>query len=320
MNVRQLLLFLPVLLAYVAILSRATSNDLATIDLDDAVGAPRHDGHDHKSCAICLRDMVPAQDEGDTIQLLNQCKHQDHFHEKCLKRWLGSKNTCPLCRKAARIRNDPLLPKSTTKWSLGDEATLFDGIQLPESFTEWFSPEMRAWIDYLRNGYMDNLESARYHVRDSWTLENTKFHVYRTAELVIAQQRYVRNLVGFFDMPTLGFGSAEEFHNHFDRARFRTSSIQTADVWSMVQKLRKLCAMYNNKIQVADVELRKAMNLIDAEAAAGQHDGYAFIRNFQLTKGIRMVVDRDLLPVGDEITRAATKVIIACFNLDKALR
>ena len=43
-----------------------------------------------ESCAICLTEF----EEGKGVELPD-CGHI--FHEKCIKKWLEQKNTCPLC-------------------------------------------------------------------------------------------------------------------------------------------------------------------------------------------------------------------------------
>ena len=44
----------------------------------------------NESCAICLTEFQ----EGKGVELPN-CGHI--FHEKCIKKWLEQKNSCPLC-------------------------------------------------------------------------------------------------------------------------------------------------------------------------------------------------------------------------------
>ena len=57
----------------------------STINLGD-------DGKPKASCPVCMEDVYI----GDTVCELG-CKHW--FHEECVKSWLGSHNTCPICRK-----------------------------------------------------------------------------------------------------------------------------------------------------------------------------------------------------------------------------
>ncbi|CAN8257789.1 unnamed protein product [Cochlearia groenlandica] len=44
-------------------------------------------------CAICLADFV----DGDEIRVLPLCEHS--FHVACIDKWLGSRSSCPSCRR-----------------------------------------------------------------------------------------------------------------------------------------------------------------------------------------------------------------------------
>ncbi|XAR54800.1 hypothetical protein NMG60_11030103 [Bertholletia excelsa] len=45
-------------------------------------------------CAICLSEFI----DDDALRLLPTCHHV--FHQECIDLWLGSQNTCPVCRRS----------------------------------------------------------------------------------------------------------------------------------------------------------------------------------------------------------------------------
>ncbi|CAO2147643.1 unnamed protein product [Urochloa humidicola] len=44
-------------------------------------------------CAICFEDF----EDGEEVSVM-PCSHGHEFHDKCIAKWLGRSNTCPLCR------------------------------------------------------------------------------------------------------------------------------------------------------------------------------------------------------------------------------
>lgn len=66
--------------------SRSQLETPITIDLNT------EGGRDSASCTICQEEFAP----GEKVCVLPRCKHM--FHEDCLRDWIMSKGTCPLCR------------------------------------------------------------------------------------------------------------------------------------------------------------------------------------------------------------------------------
>ena len=50
-----------------------------------------------KECAICLSEF----EEGQPVTPLS-CDVKHYFHSECIKQWIKTKNTCPLCRTEIR--------------------------------------------------------------------------------------------------------------------------------------------------------------------------------------------------------------------------
>ena len=48
--------------------------------------------HFQGECSICLFEY----DKNNKIVKLNKCNHI--FHKDCINKWIGIKNTCPMCR------------------------------------------------------------------------------------------------------------------------------------------------------------------------------------------------------------------------------
>ncbi|CAL5098304.1 unnamed protein product [Urochloa decumbens] len=46
-----------------------------------------------EECAICFEDF----EDGEEVAVM-PCSHRHEFHAKCIGKWLGRSNTCPLCR------------------------------------------------------------------------------------------------------------------------------------------------------------------------------------------------------------------------------
>ncbi|CAN6216307.1 unnamed protein product [Urochloa humidicola] len=46
-----------------------------------------------EECAICFEDF----EDGEEISVM-PCSNRHEFHTKCIGKWLGRSNTCPLCR------------------------------------------------------------------------------------------------------------------------------------------------------------------------------------------------------------------------------
>lgn len=77
-------------------------NESAT--LDD--GSTRTELDASLCCTICFVDF----DEGDRIGDL-KCRHLYHVH--CLKKWIGRRNVCPLCRSPLAAETEPALVMRT---------------------------------------------------------------------------------------------------------------------------------------------------------------------------------------------------------------
>ncbi len=52
---------------------------------------------DTKTCSICIEECIINEDINNKLVCMKNCKHV--FHEKCIKEWVKTKSTCPLCRQ-----------------------------------------------------------------------------------------------------------------------------------------------------------------------------------------------------------------------------
>ena len=57
-------------------------------------------GANSGECAICMDELSPG-----AVGVRLKCGHV--FHERCCVRWLGTRTTCPLCRKDQAVATHP---------------------------------------------------------------------------------------------------------------------------------------------------------------------------------------------------------------------
>jgi len=93
-------------------------------------------------CSICLDPL----NEGQDYKL--NCKHR--FHKKCIRIWLTSNNTCPLCRK--NVDPDPkyveedILTETRRRYI---EMLIKGGIKTLSGVMEYFIPELAGCTEVL---------------------------------------------------------------------------------------------------------------------------------------------------------------------------
>ncbi|RDX63524.1 E3 ubiquitin-protein ligase MBR2, partial [Mucuna pruriens] len=70
------------------------------ITRENFVSPNNEDPEDGEKCVICLEKY----EDGDEIGKLDLCVHK--FHVQCIKQWLVSRNTCPICKRIALAMNN----------------------------------------------------------------------------------------------------------------------------------------------------------------------------------------------------------------------
>mmetsp|Transcript_22196 Transcript_22196/g.28713 ORF Transcript_22196/g.28713 Transcript_22196/m.28713 type:complete len:179 (+) Transcript_22196:2-538(+) len=76
------------------------ADHLAQLDVDvDKDGNNDDDHQDEKRrCPICLGDFDPSESE-PCLRELKPCRHADRtFHDGCLRTWLKTRSSCPICK------------------------------------------------------------------------------------------------------------------------------------------------------------------------------------------------------------------------------
>ena len=71
---------------------RAIENNVMTDLAVSKFGDLVRNNDSNTNCIICFEDFT----EEDKVTVL-PCNAKHSFHEKCIKSWLSTKNTCPLC-------------------------------------------------------------------------------------------------------------------------------------------------------------------------------------------------------------------------------
>lgn len=67
---------------------------VAGLEKHKFVAGGRDDGRDAIGCSICLEEF----EDGDEVSVM-PCSRAHEFHQNCIAKWLGMRNTCPLCRR-----------------------------------------------------------------------------------------------------------------------------------------------------------------------------------------------------------------------------
>lgn len=78
-------------------------NDDIALQLDKELKENLNVDFDVESCSICFNDLTDNY-------FITDCKHK--FHMGCIRRWLFSQSTCPLCRSQVSVSYQNLFAKN----------------------------------------------------------------------------------------------------------------------------------------------------------------------------------------------------------------
>lgn len=292
-----------------------TSRGLAD---DDIVGAPRlahgppdaHAHRRHSDCAICLQALPSAEGvvDGDERQqqhaaLLQHCKHGDRFHRGCLERWLGTHNTCPMCRGPARGQ-------------VG-----IDGTEQMTTMVEW-SAATQPLLDRMRSEY-DGTNAVLGQQANGvmWTLGSTKFFLTRVVEAMARQYDYVRKSTSFLDSPSLIPLTYDEFLTRYRLSRRSALPWREGTIacWQKIQKLRERLGVYESYHDMARDVVNEAIEAVDAASAYSPRSLLrGMTSNYQVVARLRVIILERFLPAGDTILADAMKATSALIRVERA--